>query len=211
MKTQKDPYAPYYSGNYFGQQERAKSMVPLCRFFKDNGVNKVLDFYCGTGRNAIFLSKEGFDVYGFDRSRFALKVARKKQKDVNSKVKFKCHELDGELPYKDSMFDAVIIVRALYQAKLKTIRDYVREIGRITKPGGYVYLESNQNFRDWHTKEHRKKVRRVGLRTYQYKDNGSFYHFFTEKEIRALFRSYKTVRFYFKNGRFYVLMRKPAT
>ncbi len=210
LRKSTDVYEQYYLGNGFGQQTHAKSMNVLSRFFKNNGVSSVLDFYCGTGRNSFFLSKEGFDVHGFDRSKFALDIATQKQKENKTDVKFNLFELEGKLPYENSSFDAVIIVRALYQAKMDTIRKNVEEISRVTKSGGYVYMESIQHFKDWNSEEHRARVLETEEKgTYQYKDNGSYYHMFTKPEIKELFSDFKTIRFYFRNGHFYVLFQKP--
>ena len=45
---------------------------------------------------------------------------------AKTKVKFKLSTLKGKLPYKDSFFDAVIAVRALYQAKMADIEKIMK-------------------------------------------------------------------------------------
>lgn len=57
----------------------------------------ILDIACGTGINAIRLSKLGIDVYGVDSSESMLEQARKK----NSEIKFlKGHFLNFSIPSK---------------------------------------------------------------------------------------------------------------
>ena len=178
-------------------------------FFKKKKVKRILDFYCGTGRNSIRLAKGGFAVYGFDRSEMAIQMAAEKQKISKTKVKFKLSNLKDKLPYKGEFFDAVIAVRALYQAKMADIERYTREIYRVTKHGGYFYIESDQLY-TWRRKKLFGQIKTKEKGTFQHSNDGSYYHYFTKAELRSLFRNYKTIRFYFKDRRYYVLFQKPA-
>ena len=204
----KDGYENYYKGSGVGQQHPSKSMSNLSTFFKKKGVKRVLDFYCGTGRNSIFLAKGGFKIYGFDKSEMAIQMAMTKQERAKTKVKFKLSRLKGELPYKDSFFDAVIAVRALYQAQMTDIEGYVKEIDRIIKTGGYFYIESDQHF-TWQRKRFYGQIKTREKGTYRHGSHGDYYHYFTKAELKRLFRNYKPIRFYFKNRRFYILLQKP--
>ena len=47
-----------------------------------------IDLGCGTGNEAIFLAKKGFNVTGVDISQAAIKEAEKKSKDARLNVKF---------------------------------------------------------------------------------------------------------------------------
>ena len=44
---------------------------------KNRKIIKILEVGCGAGANIWFLSREGFDVYGVDGSKYALKKAQK--------------------------------------------------------------------------------------------------------------------------------------
>ena len=204
----KDPYVNWYSGNMYKQTYAASSMPALSRFFRNREVHSILDFYCGTGRNAIFLSKKGFNVSGFDRSSFAIRAARENQKETKTDVKFKLFKLEGRLPYKECAFDAVIAIRALYQAKMSTIRAFAREIDRVTKPNGYIYMESHLKELVWRMPELRGKIRKVERGTYQYLSDKRYYHYFNKTELKTLFKSYKPLRFRFKNYKFAMLLQK---
>lgn len=202
----KDPYEPYYNGSGLGQQSSSKSMDDLSIFFKEKKVKKILDFCCGTGRNSIFLSRKGFDVFGFDRSEIAIQTAIAKQEKDKTNVKFMLFRLKGRLPHEDNFFDAVIAVRALYQARMVDVERYAKEIYRITKTGGYLYIESDQQY-TWNRKQSYGQVKTKEKGTYIHED-GDYYHYFTKAEIIRLFRGYSTIRFYFKNRRFQILLQK---
>ncbi len=182
-------------------------MYNLSKFFKKENVDKLLDFYCGTGRNSIFLAQKGFDVYCFDRSKTAIASLRKRQKETNRKMHIRLLKLTGELPYRNNFFDAVIIVRALYQARLAGIKKYIKEIHRITKNGGYVYVESDQQY-VWKRKQFYGQVKTNEKGTYQHGKGGDYYHYFTKKEFKSLFRDYNTIKFHFKDRKFNVLLQK---
>ncbi len=205
-KISKDPYQQYYEGNALGQQFPSPNMVKLSQFFKKNGANKILDFYCGAGRNSIFLSKKGFAVSGFDGSEIAIRKALETQEKVKTQVEFELLEYQGRLPYEDEFFDAIIVVRALYQARIKGIKEAIEEIRRVTKNAGYLYVESDQQI-IWKARKSLGQIRTSERGTYVH-DDGSYYHYFTKMELRTLFKGYKIVRFYFRDRKFYVLYQK---
>lgn len=51
-------------------------------------VGRALDLGCGTGTNAIYLTRHGFDVAGIDVSRRAISVARRKARSVDRAIRF---------------------------------------------------------------------------------------------------------------------------
>ena len=205
-EASRDPYKAYYEGNFLGQQSPSRSMKKLSRFFKSNAVKRVLDFYCGAGRNSIFLSNQGLEVTGFDESKMAIKKALEGQRKAKSNASFELFNYQHRLPYKDEYFDAVIAVRAIYQADIQRIREEIEEIRRVTKSRGYLYLESDQG-PIWSQRKDWGQIRTSERGTYVHKD-GSLYHYFTKKELRTLFRGYRIVRLYFKDRKFYVLYQK---
>lgn len=205
-----DPYKRYYKGSGLGQNLPSRNIEKVSKFLRSKGVKRVLDFYCGTGRNALFLSQNKFDVYGFDRSKFAINELRARQMQRRRKIHLKLLNLKDKLPYEDNYFDAVIIIRALYQAKLGQIKRNLREIYRITKPGGYVYLESDQQS-VWKRRKSYGQQKTNEKGTYVHGEKGDYYHYFTKEELRALLRGYKAIRFHFKSRRFFILLQKQSS
>lgn len=82
-------YLDLYSNR---NDEEARTLINLIQrnIFLSSG-DKVLDICCGSGRHSIELARRGYDVTGFDTSKYLISVAnqsKKETKDRNIKVKF---------------------------------------------------------------------------------------------------------------------------
>lgn len=102
---------------------------------------RVLDIGCGTGQQTLLFDKCGFDVAGIDISHGLVKVANKKL------GKGVCMTSDAcRLPFPDACFDAV----SSAGSTVNHIPDYscfFEEAGRVLKPGGYMFLESDNKWK----------------------------------------------------------------
>ena len=103
--------------------------------FKDRGSRggRCLDVGCGT----LLLEQDrrlpATDVVGLDLSREMLMVGKQK-----SLPRVALIEGDAEaLPYPESVFDMVV---SMYVAKYVDAERFVRELARVTKPGGVIAL-----------------------------------------------------------------------
>ncbi|EQD41631.1 Methyltransferase type 11 domain protein [mine drainage metagenome] len=207
VKEEKDPYMPYYNGKEIGQDKPSKSMQKLSVFLKKNNTTRILDFSCGTGRNLIFMAKRGFDVSGFDSSKYAVRTCRAELRREGLDAQVRLCNMERGLPYRNESFDAVMAIRAMYQTKMENIRRLASEVDRVLKKGGYVYMESKQCHLCFFGNG--RRVVKVEPGTYKWLGGGTYYHFFKESELRNLFKGYRTVRFYFKKRTYYVLFQKP--
>lgn len=120
-----------------------KELPQIAKKFKNHKVKKILDLGCGTGRHALYLARQGFEVYGTDIAETGIKIARQWLKENNLKADFKIFNIYKKLPYADNFFDAVISTNALHHARIKDIRKAIKEIERILKPDGLIFI----NFR----------------------------------------------------------------
>lgn len=120
----------------------------LIRFIARNFYNeanrnqiKILEVGCGEGANIWFLSREGFDVYGLDGSKVALKKAKKflDSQSLNANL----HHGDAmNLPYDDNTFDAVLDVECIYANSLKDSSIILEEIHRVLKLNGLIFSKT---------------------------------------------------------------------
>lgn len=106
---------------------------------------RIVDIAAGTGRDLLFLARQGFDVCGLDRSWEGLKLATR-YFDENG------HHLDAVqadalyLPLRDDSFHGVLVFYFLE-------RDIMQDLASLLTPGGVLIYETflrRQNSIDRH-------------------------------------------------------------
>jgi ubiquinone/menaquinone biosynthesis C-methylase UbiE len=105
------------------------------------GKARVLDIGCGTGQQTQQFLAAGCNVTGIDISAGLVRVANRKLGTHVCLVSDAC-----SLPFADASFDAV----SCAGSTVNHIPDYqcfFDEIGRVLKPGGIVFLESDNKWR----------------------------------------------------------------
>ncbi|XP_078278348.1 methyltransferase-like protein 27 isoform X2 [Rhinoraja longicauda] len=101
----------------------------------------VLDVACGTGLVAAQLQKLGFcNFHGLDGSEEMLQLAQSKSLYQSLQ---KCILGAGSLPLSSDIYDAVLIVGALSVGQVPYTT--IRELHRVTKPGGFVCMTTRSN------------------------------------------------------------------
>lgn len=90
-----------------GWKQKTRSQIRfISRLFKKHNARSVLDICCGTGRHAIGLAREGFQVTGFDLSKAYLRQALQGAK--KSKASLALAQGDARaMPYRER-FDAAV-------------------------------------------------------------------------------------------------------
>lgn len=104
--------------------------------------DRILDAGCGSGRNAHYLLREGFDVYGVDENPRAVAAFTELATELG-------HPLaDGHarqaaldhLPFADGFFDVVICSAVLHFARDDAhFEGMVGELFRVLRPGGLFF------------------------------------------------------------------------
>ena len=118
-------------------QEGIEKVVQI---FKEHNVKRVLDLGCGSGRHIIYLAERGFEVYGIDIAEMGIKITKDWLDEKNLKADLKIGSIYETLPYEDKFFDAVISIRVIYHARIEDIRKAIKEIERVLKPRGLVFV-----------------------------------------------------------------------
>jgi SAM-dependent methyltransferase len=119
---------------------------------------------CGRGRSTLFLAgSTGAAGAGADPDAELIAVAsdRAKSEGLSGQVHFEQAPLD-ELPYQDAVFDMV-----LGEIELGAVRDpeaAVRELARVTKPGGTVVMVQLVWLRALPAERREDLVERLGIR-----------------------------------------------
>ena len=181
-------------GKYF--TEPHPDIERLANLFRKKGVQRILDLGCGTGRHLLFLLKRGFEVYGLDGSPNGLEIAKNWLTEENLSSELTCQKIEHKFPYKDGFFDAVISIQVIHHNLMKDIMFTVKEIERILKPEGFIFLTVPllQGFY-----VQKQKMKKVEIRTYiplEGQEKGLPHHFFTVAEIKRSFSAFNLSEIY---------------
>ena len=102
---------------------------------------RALDLGCGTGTNALYLARHGWEVTGVDFSPLAIEAAKGKAEGSGLPVSFRLgdvtrvRELGVEGP-----FDYVLDIGCFHSVALRRRRAYAREVTALTRPGAVLMV-----------------------------------------------------------------------
>ncbi len=181
-------------GKYFTTPH--PDMEKLANLFREEGVRRILDLGCGTGRHLLFLLKKGFEVYGLDGSPNGLEIAKNWLSEENLASELTCQKMENKFPYKDGFFDAVISIQVIHHNLMKDILFTVNEMNRILKPEGFVFITVPLRQAFYVKKKNMKKVE---TRTYiplTGQEKGLPHHFFTVAEVKRVFNAFDLSEIY---------------
>jgi len=186
----------------------------IVKLFKKRGVKRVLDLGCGSGRHAVYLAKRGFEVYGIDIAPEGIKITKDWLKKEKLKASLKIGSVYKKLPYRDNFFDAIISVQVIHHARIKTIQKAIREIERVLKPNGLIFvtvprLFSKRNLKDLSKKAKIWKLKRIESRTFiplNEDEKGLIHYYFNRGLLRKEFKNFKIQDIWFDTKRYHCLL-----
>lgn len=172
-------------------------MKRIAKLFRERKIHKILDLGCGSGRHLVYFSNKGFEVYGLDASPKALELSRVWLKQEGKYCDLKLHRIEEKFPYHRNYFDAIISIQVIHHNFIKDIRFTIKEINRILKTKGLIYITFplfgvGSRLEEWELKQVEKDtyIPQTGP------EKGLPHHFFPETEIYELFRSFKILELY---------------
>lgn len=197
-------------GRIFVKPQR--DIPKVAKIFKKRKIRKVLDLGCGPGRHLIYLAKRGFDVYGIDIAKEGIKIAKDWLKKEELKTHLKVGDFYKKLPYRNNFFDAIISIKALHHGKIEDIRKLIKEMKRILKTKGLIFITA-------HKKAPKKKIPKERLygikfiapRTYIIlggPEKGMPHYTFNKKILRKEFKDFKFLKLWIEPGGDYRLLGK---
>ncbi|MGC9122966.1 MAG: class I SAM-dependent methyltransferase [Thermoplasmata archaeon] len=135
----------------------------------------VLDLGSGTGKYSFYYLYKNYKIILMDFSLNALKKNKLYYERICADARY--------IPFKDNLFDAIIIFNLLEHFLKYDLEFLVKEIDRTLKKDGYIFLNviSKGDFRYGNGEE---IERDTFLR-----DNGIITHYFDIEEIEALFNN----------------------
>jgi len=149
--------------------------------------SSILDLGCGSGRDAIYLSKLGYLVTGIDLSKKMIKYAKK----LGSKADFKVMDMK-KLNFKDNSFESVWANASLLHLNKNDINEVLRKIHGVLNKNGIFYLSL------------KKGKGKCLISDERYWNIKKFWSFYTKNEIEKLLKKNKfsIIRSYVKKPAF---------
>ncbi len=131
---------------WFGKTRWDSGITPpeVVAAFQENQTppGRAIDLGCGTGTNAIFLAKLGWQVVGIDFVPEAIAQARKKAKQagVSTRARFFVGDVTHlhDLPVQPSEF--ALDIGCFHGLSLKGRQEYISALAKIIMPGGRYML-----------------------------------------------------------------------
>lgn len=166
----------------------AREVYPSIRRFFDANDKLILEAGCGTGRLCCLLAKDfsQAQVTGMDASENSLEMAEIVRKHIGvSNAKFEKGDL-FKMKYQDNYFDVVFNEGVIEHFAIEESPNYVdavREMVRVTKPGGKIVISVPNWYCYVHTL-YKWALKKTG-RPYKYGYEKSFKH----TELIELFKS----------------------
>ncbi len=196
-----ETHADEYIANTI-KMEDFEWLEKFCSFLPDGA--KVLDVGCAGGRDSAWFAGKGFDTYGIDFSPRMIEQARAKY-DVATFAVMNLLSLD----FPDEFFDGIWCSCVLLHISKADSPRAIREMGRVLKPCGVVYLLVKEG-----TTEGMEKDNRYG-------GTEKFSSYFTESELMDLLAEHgfepasvqglnKKVDNYRAAGRIFIIAQKKA-
>lgn len=154
------------AGSMYSVMEDFEKMLP-----KDA---KILDAGCGVGQDTEHFSQDGFDVTGVDLSTGLIEEAKK----LYPSGKFLVGDL-RRLTFRENDFDAVWANASLLHFETrKDVLKSLHEFNRVLKDKGILYVQVKL----------RQGKDKTGMEKDDRYDKPRFFQYFTEEELRGLFR-----------------------
>ncbi len=171
----------------------------ITKVFQTYQVKRVLDLGCGTGRHLVHLSRQGFEVYGFDKSPKALSIACEWLAEEHLVADVREHMMEEPFPYLNDFFDAVISTQVIHHNRMENIMKTVSEIGRVLRRAGVLFVTfpifaniPQEGKEDWNLKpiEPGTYIPRSGP------EAGIPHHYFEIEEIPGIFSDFKILEIF---------------
>jgi SAM-dependent methyltransferase len=123
-------------------REPNPELMALIPGWQAAGCRRVLDAGCGVGRHLLPLLQAGFRVWGVDCDAQVLELGKARLAHCAAPVAASnLVQADlNRLPFAAGAFDLVVSVNVVNHGDAATFRDYCRELDRVLKTGGHLFI-----------------------------------------------------------------------
>jgi SAM-dependent methyltransferase len=155
--------------------------------FQEHRCRRVVDLGCGSGRHTVFLAQRGLDVIGIDSSPAALNLSREWLTHEGLCARLARADMRQPLPLSGGVCDAVISTQVIHHALLATVRGTAREITRILRPGGVLFVSMPSGM---DTEDTFQEIEPGTFVPISGREAGLPHHIFSAEELESLFSGY---------------------
>lgn len=110
----------------------------LLKYLAESSPGHALDLGCGTGTNAITITKHGWQVVGVDLSALAIRTARCNAHQAGFEIDFRQEDVTRIASIKGP-FDFALDIGCFHSLSGVGQKNYIQNLTRVLKPGG-TYL-----------------------------------------------------------------------
>lgn len=132
-KLEADRWDRFYSESAHTSEYNHNPNAFLMAFLANRRPGVALDYAMGDGRNAVYLAKLGWDVYGFDQSAVAVGMAQKRARELGLTIHAAAVP-DSAYDFGKDRFDLIVFSWAMPLVDVKKVVDAL-------KPEGVVLME----------------------------------------------------------------------
>ncbi len=114
----------------------------------------VLDLGCGNGRNLVHLCEEfHMKGVGYDISEEGIRQAQKAADKMKDRVRFHVRSVGDPFPLENESVDFVLDMMTSHFLREEERKEYLQELLRVLKPGGFLFFKSFYAPGDMHAKK----------------------------------------------------------
>lgn len=127
------------------EQEITETRNHLKRFLHFSKVpktGKVIEFGCGSGDTAIFLSQAGYETFGIDISETAIEWAREKANNAKAECHFTCANVIDLKDFSDETFSIAFDGLCLHCLIGNDRQKFLNNVYRVLKPDSFFMVRT---------------------------------------------------------------------
>jgi ubiquinone/menaquinone biosynthesis C-methylase UbiE len=167
-----------------------EDMARIAKLLKKENAKKILDVGCGSGRHVVYLAQKGFDVWGIDDSQEGINLSNNWLKKIKLTANLKVASFFKKFPFENNYFDAVISTWSIHHGKEKQVKFSIKEIERVLKPNGIVYISVTSTFKNRPIEEKVKIEPHTWVVT-KGLEKGVPHHIFTKQMVKSYFKNFE--------------------
>lgn len=136
-------YADYYDSIYQDKNYKKESdfLIAAIKKYSSIKVKNILSLGCGTASHDIILAKEGFKIFGIDRSKKMIEIAKDKAKKENIDIKFRVADITNFKVVEKFEFAMAMFNILGYMADNESMEKLLKNVSKSLKNNGLFVFD----------------------------------------------------------------------